>query len=45
MKNVAFGSGFAMMAWSHINDAREVLKFMAVDRAWIAFSFVMFPPS
>jgi len=30
VKNVAFGSGFAMMALSHMSSARDVLKFSAV---------------
>ena len=45
VKKVAFGSGFAIRACSHIKVASEVLKLMAVVRAWTAFSFVMFPPS
>lgn len=45
VKTVAFGSGLAMIVWSHIRDAREVLKLIAVERAWTAFSLVMFPLS
>jgi hypothetical protein len=45
VKNVAFGSGFAIIACSHIKDARLSLKFIAAVRAWIALSFVMFVPS
>lgn len=45
VKNVALGSGLAMIACSHIIAASETLKLMAVFKAWIALSFVMFLPS
>lgn len=45
VKNVAFGSGLAMIAISNIRAEREELKLRAPDKASITVSFVMFLPS
>jgi len=44
VKNVEFGSGFAMIAMSNIKLANDVLKLSAADNADTVVSFVMFLP-